>query len=38
MTPNVLNITSKLFFSSGVTAPLCSFYQFLFSVFFCNCL
>ena len=39
--PNVLNVTSKLFFSSGVTAPLSSFYQFLFSTFFviaCNAL
>jgi len=41
LTPNVLNITSKLFFSSGVTAPLSSFCQFLFSMFFviaCNAL
>ena len=41
LTPNVLNITSKLFFSSGVTAPFSSFYQFFFSIFFviaCNAL
>ena len=34
LTPNVLNVTSKLFFSSGVTAPLSSFYLFLCSMFF----
>ena len=32
VTPNVLNVTSKLFFSSSVTAPLSSFYQFLANV------
>ena len=41
LTLNVLNVTSKLFYSSGVTAPLSSFYQFIFSMFFviaCNAL